>query len=846
MATSTPRRRTGRGSLFHAVLRGARQMSARLRAWLVVADPGLEGVRRAARTFLIAVGSVLTTLALVSLVAPHAGLIAPLLAGMVGLQVGLGINDPTAHGKAVTLVCFVLTMAGAVAIGALVATSAILVDACLLVVLFLAFALRRFGQRFQPLGLAAFIGFYLASLLHVSLAALPSLFLGIGVGAAWGIALVLLFLPDHPTKTRERLIATFFADAVAVLADLRHSLTPMGAPSAAESRPLPPGRALARLTDTEVRLASTFADEDSQVGANGGHGQHEQFEREAIEYFIADTLISLETLTDATASLTARGLLVDPLRERLDRLYATLARAFAEHAVRGHFQMFAPVLDALLDFSTFSALPDPKLARRFVYQIALAVRWLATDPTPSDLADRDERAERDEYPAPPLPSADGRPGTASHDGTGTPSDQRTTRARNAVLDPTTKQAVQAVIAGAISIVIGALLSPTHQYWVVLTAFVVLSRTGSVGTTYLRAVQRVVGTVGGAVLGFGLAWLVAGAPLAVLILLFLGVFCAVVLFSISYGAMVGCITVMLALLYDLLLGQVQAAILVARVLDTLAGALIGVVIAVVLFPRRTTDDARANTAQYFGALSDYLTHVLPALLAGAPAPEPLADTRALTETRQTARESLLTLRRLPGARGRRGADTLLRGVMQTGYYARRLTDPMARHLGASVSLPETAADTPGEAVVRSVMESTCANLDVLCRTLGGARGVPTQPLPPHEVLQLRHFETFAAREMPTHDSTPIPVAETLATAPEPQAHVSERVLRDALLARTAHYLWHIDQAVERLAIDLGARQAPEEVTTGATATPPSESSGTERASRWQPGPAPTSAPTSASS
>lgn len=754
----------------------------RLRERVFLADPGLASMRRAIRAIVTILAAVFTTYALVSALAPIAAIPAALLAGMVGLFATFAVNDPAVRGKALTLALFALVAACALTLGSLVSASVLLTDVCLILVLFLAFASRRFGARFTPLGMGAFVGFYFAALLRVQLVELPLLLIGVGLGAGWGLILLPVVFPDDPRRAQTRLTATFFADAAALVGALHRNLDMLGGEL---SRPVSLRRALARLSRVEVDLAKALADADEEEGRSA--------ERESLAYFLADVLISLETLVESTVALASRGLLVDPLRARVSALCSALERALWAQAVRGHALTFVPLLTELLDPSSFNALPEPERARRLTHQMALAVRWLADDPTPDEIARRDDVAGAGER-------AGGVSQTSSLDAPAAEAAEVPTAPGG--LDPSMRQAIQGVLAGTASILVGHAISPAHPYWALLTAFVVLSRSGSVGVTYVRAAERLLGTLAGAVVGFSLAWVVAGSVSRELALLFASVFLAVVLFSTSYALMVFFITIMLALLYDVLLGHVTLPLIESRVVNTLVGAISGVLAARLVLPTRTSDEVRDKTQHYFSTLTTYLSLAVGALLTTDSSSRLLPNTQALRDALADARTSLTTLRRQPGTRSRNGAERMLTAIVESSYYARRLTDPVARRMLAAHIAP----DASGSEVVCAVLDNTCANLEVLCATLEGKRGHKTLPLLAHGALLDRHYSAFTGLEAAQIANVGAG-ADPAGMLRDVGGGGREDLWESALLSRTAHYLWHIDRAVERLAADLGAGREP---------------------------------------
>ncbi|MBP1949267.1 FUSC family protein [Virgibacillus litoralis] len=176
---------------------------------------------------------------------------------------------------------------------------------------------------------------------------------------------------------------------------------------------------------------------------------------------------------------------------------------------------------------------------------------------------------------------------------------------NKELKPSTKKAYQALIAGGISIIVGHIISPTQPYWVLLTAFVCLLGTESIGRIYMKGFQRSFGTVIGAVIGFMLAKMLAGQSMIELVLLFLVIFLAFYLLTVSYTLMSVFITMLIAFMYDILLGGISFSLIGARVIDTIAGAIIALGVSTVIFPKKTKDKVADVTDEYLAELKPFV-------------------------------------------------------------------------------------------------------------------------------------------------------------------------------------------------------------------------------------------------
>ncbi|GLB59597.1 hypothetical protein NCCP133_17300 [Cytobacillus sp. NCCP-133] len=174
------------------------------------------------------------------------------------------------------------------------------------------------------------------------------------------------------------------------------------------------------------------------------------------------------------------------------------------------------------------------------------------------------------------------------------------------LKPSTKKAYQALIAGALSIIAGQSISPAQPYWVLLTAFIVLIGTESIGRIYTKGFQRSVGTIMGAVIGFSLAKVVSGHTSLEVVLIFVVVFFAFYLFEVSYTLMSMFITMLVAFMYDLLLGGISFSLISARVIDTIAGAMIAFGVSTFVFPKKTKDKVAEAFTDFLNELKPYVT------------------------------------------------------------------------------------------------------------------------------------------------------------------------------------------------------------------------------------------------
>ncbi len=137
--------------------------------------------------------------------------------------------------------------------------------------------------------------------------------------------------------------------------------------------------------------------------------------------------------------------------------------------------------------------------------------------------------------------------TAATDLQATPSDPISEQARSNAKSigrwwsaPTSRRAIQAALATGLALAAGtAVTSSTHQYWAALAAFLVLGGTSTVEETRMKGVERVIGTIAGAVIGFGVTAFTGADPFVVLPLLAVCVFAAMYLRPVSNAQTIFC-------------------------------------------------------------------------------------------------------------------------------------------------------------------------------------------------------------------------------------------------------------------------------------------------------------------
>lgn len=469
------------------------------------------------------------------------------------------VTDTSPRDQRVTSLLLIFPTAAGLVTGTLAAPHDLVSLAVFCVVIFVAVLVRRFGPRGTALGMLGFNTFFISLFFQARTADLPWMLSAAAAGAAIAYAVRYWLVPDHPSRQLPRALLAFRIWVAAVL--VRASRAILGPWQGAPVLRL--RRALDRLNETALLVEDLMCD----LGLGRGAGER-AFDLE---------LAIGRVVAGASAIAMSNG-----VPEESRRLLSQ-ALVHAARAVRGDSDARKAMEDALRRAS------DPvgveKAAASRVERFSAALRDLLR------VALDGSRREGQSAPAPE--QGNGAANAAPQPAKG--------------LHPMTRQAVQATVAGALAMGIGARISPERWFWAVLTAFIVLTRATTASEILARAWSRTAGTVIGVLLGMGLAALVHGHPRAEWVLLFACVFLAFHSLRASYAVMVLWITCALALLYSLL-GRYSTALLYVRVEETLVGAAIGTVVAATVLPSQTAAKVRDALTALLRATGDYLDTV----------------------------------------------------------------------------------------------------------------------------------------------------------------------------------------------------------------------------------------------
>ena len=511
---------------------------------LVASDPGSVRLALALR----AVGSLAVALLAADLVTRGLGLaglaatVVLILSSVLTMMSTFTASDPTVRGRIITQVCLPGALLVGLVVAMLVDRHRVLSLSLFVVVMFVAVWIRRFGPRFFALGMVAWMGYFFALFLQLSLAMVPLVLLAAGTATLVTVGITALVAPPRPARRLRRLVHSLHA---------RIRIARAAGPDGDTGRALLRANEVAVLVDGQLAVPGAVPDADRAREVRGA-------------------VLRLEL------ALTAVLADPDPADPDPGDPRAGTAAAELDDATRR--------LDAVVADRT---------------------------PSPSGAAD----------PAPFVPAAElfagFLPGSAV-----TVMDMPGRGPRQLVL--ATRQALQIVVAGGLTIVVGDLVSGQRWYWAVLACFLAFTGTATAAETVRKAGQRTGGTVVGVAVALLLTPLVGHAVPVVLTVVLVALFVGFYLFRVSYTSLAFAVTIIVAELYQLL-GTFSGALLALRIGETAIGAVIGGVVAVAFLPvtaRRAEATAHLRLAE---ALRDALDGAS-ALLAAAPdeRPDAVAD------------------------------------------------------------------------------------------------------------------------------------------------------------------------------------------------------------------------------
>jgi uncharacterized membrane protein YccC len=277
-------------------------------------------------------------------------------------------------------------------------------------------------------------------------------------------------------------------------------------------------------------------------------------------------------------------------------------------------------------------------------------------------------------------------------------------------------ALRVGIVTAVAVALTAALDLKRGYWITITAVMILQP--YTGTTSVRAVQRVLGTVVGGMLTAGLAALFHD-PLAIFALVFVFALLSVALLPLNYGAFSVFLTPTFVLLAEASTGDWHLA--GVRILNTVLGGGLALVGSQLLWPSPESERLPAYLAQTITALRNYLALVVQRF------DDRSEDaSRALREARRQVGLAILnaeeSFQRLLGEH--RGPAEALAPAMTLLTYTRRFTASIA-----ALALSRHSVEAlPRKALAPFARAADAALADVAAALAAGRTPAPLGALP----------------------------------------------------------------------------------------------------------------------
>ncbi|MBE7700866.1 FUSC family protein [Oerskovia sp. Sa1BUA8] len=252
------------------------------------------------------------------------------------------------------------------------------------------------------------------------------------------------------------------------------------------------------------------------------------------------------------------------------------------------------------------------------------------------------------------------------------------------MSPVTRRAIQAGVATGAALGLGEAVSTTHQYWATLAAYQVLG--GSDGETFVKGAQRVAGTVVGAAVGFAVAIWTGADPAVIVPLLAVAVFASTYYRPVSPAVSNFWTTMLFALLYEFL-GRLTTLALEIRVLETLFGAAVALLVAWLVLPTHTRTKLDKDIMKLLQDIEIVVVASLRELEGGTKISKKALEKRLLVINKDVRQVNATAapLRRTPGALEVGGIEGQLTAVWSLTYYTRHLARAATRMLEAGTDL-----------------------------------------------------------------------------------------------------------------------------------------------------------------
>ncbi|WP_404450571.1 FUSC family protein [Virgibacillus necropolis] len=709
---------------------------------LLASDPGRVRFQKAGKATISLMSAVFTTLLILRLSGND--LLTPaIVSGMVGMMGIMIVMDDSKKEKQITTLLLGVSAAVGITGGSLLAGNLYYIDVLMILVIFGAFYLTRFGVRYFSICMIGFITVYISSVLSLSSDQLPWFYMGILIGVIYAFLYNFILFKDS-AQILKRSIRSFH-----IQSNLTFNMLIKGIQ---DTEPNP--KRIKNLRKTVRKLRDYGRTVSGNLNAQDIKEIWPGLDTAQLRLYVFDTGMLIETLTESIYKLKkADALEIEELRRLLVWVIACLrdARVLAQNYDKQDLEEAELAVQGLR-LAIKDLLIQKEQPEGWVFLIR-RIESIANHVVEGVVSIQESLHE-------------GKSAQSNQEDNEADDDEDDSTDNKKELKPSTKKAYQALVAGIIAIIVGQIISPTQPYWVLLTAFIVLLGTESVGRTYKKGFERSFGTIIGAALGFGLAKIFSGHSTIELILLFLVVFLAFYLVTVSYTMMSMFITMLIAFMYDILLGGVTLQLIGERVIDTIAGAIIAFAVSAVIFPKKTKDKVADSIDEFLTELKPYVTGYVQSFREDVYVKDLADNAFTLDQKLQSIEDEAGPLLNRPETISNSGIARWITIFTAINYYARHL---VASSFRGNFEYPEELKET-----FKDVEEKLEHNIDTLSKLILGTERTG-------RIYSLKKEREQIERLAPNRD----------------QAH------RD--LIHHLYYVWRINQSIVALGIDMGAEE-----------------------------------------
>lgn len=651
-----------------------------LRDRATLVDPGFTRLLAALRALFAAAFAGLTVLVLLRSFDTDLSR-AAIFGGMIAIFSSAISSRGAGTGRRTTALLAVLPVTVAILLTGTLGTSPVVVVVAMVVISLAGTWMARFGPRWGAMGQLLFITFYFALLMNMrSGELLPHVIAGV-VGVLWAFLFAFVLIPDRPGRVARDGVAAFEQRLIVTMDPL------IDAVSSARWDP-----DLATRTHRDMlQFHRSAAFLNGQLTATNTTLGLTPTQASALRLRVFDLELAAVMLVDAAREATGEGMPMT-LRARLAGELELLQEHLRTYSrsprwVRGApapDQMPVPVKQApterLLAYPAPTEWPEPaRRLHRTVRELLRAADALNTVHA-FDLSGPEDDGTSSDGTSP-------QPDHAAQTGQTTQAAQTTQATQTAPvappapakehgLEPTSRRAVQAGASTGLALAVGSLVSTTHQYWAAMPAYQVLG--GTDGETFVKATRRIIGTIAGAIIGFGIAYEWGSNRAVTVPVLALCVFAGAYFRAVSSPLTTFWQTMLFAQLYELL-GRLTTQAVAVRILETIIGAAVALLVARLVLPIHTRNKLTDDVVALVGALSHSTVDSL-RRMSGTDVPVATLRARGLAVNRELNKVTgtAAPLRRASGAMELGGIEGMLTAVWSMVYFSRYVlraaTDP----------------------------------------------------------------------------------------------------------------------------------------------------------------------------